>query len=457
MVATFGTAKPCVANGSCKNLDELQAIMRQSRNPEELRQAWLAWHDATTPMRATFGEYVRLANEAAKDFGAEDYGRYAKQDYDSTSFERDIDAVWLQLRPLYEQLHCYARTKLRGKYGDVVPAHGPIPAHLLGDMWAQNWSALGDVLGLKGSPPSERTNLEQKEIVRAAESYFTSMGFDPLPASFWERSKFVNPTGAKMVCHVSAWDVGLRGDLRLRGCLGTSIADVVKAHHEVTHLFYYQSYGSLPHLLQDGPNEAFHEGVATAIELGMTPAYLREIGATTNAPGDAADTLLRRALDDVAFMPFGLVVDKWRWNVLGGEIPPSRYNASWWSLREQYQGVVPPAPRGEATFDPGAKYHVAADITYIRYFVARILSFQIHRALCRASGQNDVATCSLRKSKQAGEKLRAAMSLGASKPPSEVLTALGAQPRLDASAMLDFYKPLRVRLDKELTGQRCGW
>jgi peptidyl-dipeptidase A len=456
MEETYGKAKPCIAPGACKFLDDLQAILRQSRNPEELRLAWVAWHDATTPLRAPFSEYVRLANEAAKDFGAEDYGRYAKQDYDSASFERDIDGVWRELRPLYEQLHCYARMKLRAKYGDIVPARGPIPAHLLGDMWAQNWSALGDVLGLKGAPSSERTSLEQKEIVRAAEGYFTSMGFDPLPASFWERSVFVK-SGRDMVCRVSAWDVGFRGDVRLRGCLGTTIADVVTAHHEMAHLYYYQSYVNLPVLLQAGPNEAFHEGLATAIELAMTPAYLREIGATTASSGDVAETLLRRALDDVAFMPFGLVVDKWRWNVLGGEIPPSRYNASWWALRQQYQGIAPPAARGEATFDPGAKYHIAADVTYIRYFVARILSFQIHRALCRASGQKEVATCSLRKSKEAGAKLRAAMSLGASKPSPEVLAALGAEPRLDASAMLEFYAPLRSRLEKELKGQTCGW
>ncbi len=459
MESSYGSAKACGAAGKCRDLAELQQVLKESRNLDELKAAWVGWHDTTTPIRALFGEYVRLSNEAARDFGAQDYGRYAKQSYDAVDFERDIDGVWRQLRPLYEQLHCYVRSKLHDKYGDAVPARGPIPAHVLGDMWAQNWSAIGDLLGLKGAAPAGPARLDANQIVRAAETYYTSMGFDPLPGSFWERSILTKPEGRSMICHASAWDVGLRGDLRLRACLSSTLANVVTAHHEMAHLYYFQSYGSLPILLQSGPDEAFHEGVAQAIELAMTPQYLHEIGASA-APAAgaevASDTLLRRALDDVAFLPFALSVDKWRWNVLGGEISPQRYNASWWALRRQYQGIAPPAPRGETSFDPGAKYHIAADVTYIRYFVARVLSFQVHRALCRAAGENP-ATCSLYKNKKAGEKLRAMLALGASKPSAMALAAVGAEPRLDASAMLEYYAPLRARLDKELKGQTCGW
>jgi peptidyl-dipeptidase A len=486
MTGAYGKGQYCPAAGTrltkaapapgdkspkCVHLDELESTIETSRNWDELTEAWKSWHAVGAPMREKFAEYVALANEGAKEIGYADVGAMWRSGYDmpAADFEADIERLWQDVRPLYEQLHCYVRARLRDKYGkDKVPAHAPIPAHLLGNMWAQEWEDVYDLVQPFRNEPSLDVTRKLKEkkydavkMVKLGESFFTSLGFDPLPKSFWERSLFVRPRDRDVVCHASAWDVAWDDDLRIKMCIEPTETDLITIHHELGHDFYYSRYYQLPTLFQQGANDGFHEGIGDTLALSVTPAYLKTLGLLDQVPTSEhakLNTLMKTALDKVAFLPFGLMIDKWRWDVFSGRIPKDKYNEGWWALRAAYQGVSPPLPRSEADFDPGAKFHVPASTPYIRYFLARIYQFQFHRALCKAAGYTGpLDECSIYGNKAAGSKLIAMLSLGASKPWPEALAVLGGETKADAGAMLEYFAPLAKWLAEANKGETCGW
>jgi peptidyl-dipeptidase A len=382
-------------------------------------------------------------------------------------FAREVDRLWAQVRPLYQSLHAYVRAKLREKYGEQVPADGPIPAHLLGNMWAQDWSNVYSLLAPAGADPGydltailKGKKPDAKEMVRYGERFFTSLGFDPLPKTFWERSLFTKPKDREVVCHASAWDIDNLEDLRIKMCIDITAEDFSTVHHELGHNFYQRAYNQKPVLFRDSANDGFHEAVGDTIALSITPEYLVKIGFLEKAPDLSKDVglLLSRALDKVAFLPFGLLIDQWRWKVFSGEISPESYNAAWWDLRRKYQGVAPAVARSEKDFDPGAKYHVPASVPYTRYFLADILQFQFHRALARAAGCfGPLHRCSIYGNKAAGEKLKAMLEVGASRPWPDALEALTGQRQMDATAILDYFAPLQKWLDEQNKGKRVGW
>jgi peptidyl-dipeptidase A len=466
-----GTYCPPRSKGKCLHLDELSKTLAKSRKYDELLEAWTGWHAIATPMRPKFAQYVALGNEGAKEIGFGDVGELWRAGYDMSpaDFYADVDRLWAEVKPLYDELHCYVRGQLQKTYGkDKVPDHAPIPAHLLGNMWAQDWGNLLDmVVPYKGEPTLdvskklESKKIEPKAMVKMGESFFTSLGFDPLPKTFWERSQFSRPQDREVICHASAWDVTYDGDLRVKMCLEPTEEDLVTIHHELGHDFYFQSYDKLPILFQQGANAGFHEAIGDTIALSVTPDYLKTIGlldATPKGDHGRINNLMKTALDKIAFLPFGLLIDKWRWDVFSGKTTPDHYNSSWWDLRQKYQGVAPPSPRDETTFDPGAKFHVAASSPYVIYFLARIYQFQFHRALCKAAGfTGPLDQCSIFGNKAAGEKLRAMLALGASKSWQEAMAAVGEPPKGDATAMLQYYAPLNAWLDEQTKGMSCGW
>ena len=383
-------------------------------------------------------------------------------------FARELDRLWEQVRPLYVSLHAYVRAKLREKYGEgVASADGPIPAHLLGNLWAQSWENIYPLAAPPDADPGfdltatlKAKKLDEREMVRYGERFFTSLGFEPLPATFWERSLFVKPRDREVVCHASAWDVDSAGDLRIKMCIDITGEDFGVVHHELGHNFYQRAYLKQPFLFRDSANDGFHEAAGDAVALSITPGYLVKIGFLEKAPDPSKDIglLLKRALEKVAFLPFGLVIDQWRWRVFSGEIAPEKYNETWWQLRRKYQGVAPVEARGEDQFDPGAKYHVAANVSYIRYFLAAVLQFQFHRALAREAGcREPLHRCSVYGSKEAGRKLIAMLELGQSRPWPEALRALTGESRMDATAMLDYFAPLKNWLDAQTRGKPAGW
>jgi peptidyl-dipeptidase A len=470
--STYGKGKYCspARGGECLDLTALERVLAESRDPAELLDLWRGWRTVSPPMREPYRRFVELANAGARELGFADLGELWRSGYDMPpgDFAREVDRLWQQVRPLYDALHCHVRARLAEKYGaDLVRPGEPIPAHLLGNMWSQSWDNVYDLVAPPGGDPGydltallRGAGVDAVEMVRYGERFFTSLGFDPLPDTFWQRSLFTKPKDREVVCHASAWDIDMVDDLRIKMCIDVNAEDFKTIHHELGHNFYQRAYNRQSPLHRASAHDGFHEGVGDTIALSITPEYLARIGLLDHVPGPEGDLglLMRMALEKVAFLPFGLVVDQFRWKVFSGEIDPAAYNAEWWKLRERYQGVRAPVPRSEADFDPGAKYHVPANTPYTRYFLAHILQFQFHRALCDAAGyEGPLHRCSIYDHREAGARLIQMLELGASRPWSEALEALTGERRMDATAIVDYFAPLQSWLDEQNRGRSCGW
>jgi peptidyl-dipeptidase A len=422
-------------------------------------------------MRPLYTRLVALGNEGAREIGFQDLGDLWRSGYDmpAAELEADVDRIWAEVKPLYDQLHCHVRARLQKVYGKaLVPDGKPIPAHLLGNMWAQDWLYLYPLVEpYPGAGTADvgaalkRQRYGPVKMAKLGEAFFSSLGFAPLPETFWERSMLTKPRDREVVCHASAWDVQMSGDLRIKMCVRPIEEDLVTIHHELGHDYYDRAYVGQPTLYQGSANDGFHEALGDTISLSVTPGYLKQVGLLAAAPDDeraVVNTQMRRALEGIAFLPFGRLVDQWRWDVFSGKTPPERYGEAWWALRVKFQGVDAPVARTEADFDPGAKYHVPANVPYLRYFLARIYQFQFHRALCRAAGfSGPLHACSIYRSKTAGERLAAMMSLGASRPWQDAMETLTGTRKADASAILEYFAPLRAWLERQNAGRACGW
>lgn len=473
MQSMYGAGEYCRASKDgkeCFSGDKIENLMSTSRNPEELKEFWVGWRKIALPMKPLYQRQVEIGNQGAQQLGYDNLSVFwrSKYDMDPDTFAADADAQWQKVKPFYDALHCHVRAKLNENYGDdVVPATGPIPAHLLGNQWAQQWGNIYDLvkpensdLGFDLDALVKEKVEDEKHMVRIAENFFTSLGFDPLPETFWERSMFVEPVDHKAVCHASAWDLDNQDDLRIKMCIDKTAEDFETIHHELGHNFYQRAYKHQPTLFQGSANDGFHEATGDTISLSVTPKYLVDLGWLQQEPSADGDIgyLMKMALDKIAFLPWGLLVDKWRWQVFNGEITPDDYNQGWWDLRLQYQGVVPPVERSEADFDPGAKYHIPGNTPYMRYFLAFIQQFQFHRALCETAGyEGPLHRCSIYGNKAAGEKLNAMLEMGASKPWPDAMEAITGQRELDASAIIDYFAPLKTWLDEQNEGRDCGW
>jgi peptidyl-dipeptidase A len=466
----YGKGKYCRKNGECLDITAIEKLMSSSRDPEELKEVWAGWHAIAPPMRQRYSRFAALSNQGAREIGFKDTGALWRSNYDMTpeEFSADLERLWNQVKPLYLSLHTFVRWKLAEKYGpSVVPPDGPIPAHLLGNPWAQEWENIYDLLGVQEDKGGvnvtellKKKNLDAKGMVKYGEGFYTSMGFAPLPPTFWERSLFTKPADRDVVCHASAWDVDNMDDLRVKMCIQVRGVDFVTIHHELGHNMYQRAYKDQPFMFRSGANDGFHEAIGDSIALAITPAYLHKVGLLESVPQASNDIpeLLKQALERVAFLPFGLMIDQWRWKVFSGEIAPADYNQAWWALRLKYQGVAPPVARSEADFDPGAKFHVAANVPYVRYFLAHILEFQFYRALCRESGyKGPLNRCTFYGSKEAGAKFNKMLAMGQSKPWPDALEALTGGRQVDASAILEYFAPLQKWLDEQNKGKTVGW
>jgi peptidyl-dipeptidase A len=469
--ADYGKGKWCrKTDGKCFDITALEEMMANDRNPQELLEIWEGWHQVGAPMRQRYARQAELANKGAKELGFADVGAMWRSNYDMPpdQFTAELERLWQQVRPFYLSLHAYVRSRLSKKYGaDVVPPNGMIPAHLLGNMWAQDWTHVYSLVapehqdrGYDLTALLKQHKVEPVGMVHYGENFFKSLGFAPLPKTFWERSLFTKPADRDVVCHASAWDIDGKDDLRVKVCLQTRDEDFVTIHHELGHNFYQRAYNKQPFLFRDGANDGFHEAIGDTIALSITPDYLHQVGLLENVPGTSGDTgyLLQKALEKVAFLPFGLLIDQWRWQVFSGQIKPTDYNRSWWELRAKYQGVAPPKARTEDNFDPGAKYHVPGNVPYTRYFLADILEFQFYRAMCREAGhQGPLYRCSFYNNKAAGQKFAKMLELGRSRPWSEALKALTGEDHMDAGALLEYFAPLKQWLDEQNKGVKLGW
>ena len=469
----YGKGKGTLS-GKPINGSDIEAAMGTSRNPAELKEMWSSWHDNVgKPIREDYVKLVTLANQGAKELGYADVGALWRSNYDMApeEFSALTEKLWQEVKPLYQDLHCYTRTRLNQKYGDAVqPATGPIRADLLGNMWAQEWGNIYDVVAPAGSGDVGydvtdllvKKNYDPIRMVKAGEGFFSSLGFEPLPATFWQRSQFVKPADREVVCHASAWDLDNVDDLRIKMCIKVNGDDFVTIHHELGHNYYQRAYNKQPMLYLDGANDGFHEAIGDTVALSMTPEYLVQIGLLDRAQVPSADKdlglLLRQAMDKVAFLPFGLLIDRWRWQTFSGEVQPAQYQKAWTDMRLQYQGIVPPVERGADAFDAGAKYHIPAVVPYTRYFLARVLQFQFYEAACRQAGwKGPLHRCSFYGNKAVGERLNAMLAMGASKPWPDALQAFTGSREISGKPMIRYFAPLTRWLKQQNMGKTCGW
>ncbi|MGC4029451.1 MAG: M2 family metallopeptidase [Steroidobacteraceae bacterium] len=473
--AAYGEGKYCVTRGGqeqCRNIDQLSETIATSRDYDELLEAWKGWHTISRPMRADYVRFVELANEGARELGYDDLGAMWRSGYDMppAQFEQEVERLWGQVKPLYDELHCYARAKLAKKYGeDKVPAGKPIPAHLFGNLWAQQWNRIyPDILqpypGASGSSVDAelaRQKYDPVRMTRLAESFYTSLGMPQLPATFWERSMLTRPRDREVVCHASAWQMDGAEDVRIKQCIVPNEKELATTYHELGHVYYDLAYKDQPFMFQNGAHDGFHEAIGDTVVLSMTPQYLQKIGLMGAArPSREAviNEQMKMAADKIAFLPFGKLIDQWRWQVFSGKVKPEDYNKAWWALREKYQGVAAPNARSEEDFDPGAKYHVPGNTPYTRYFLSFILQFQFHRALCEAAGfKGPLHECSVAGNSEAGKRFWAMLQAGASRPWPETLEKLTGTRQMDASAIIDYFQPLMGWLKEQNAGQQCGW
>jgi len=466
----YGKGKYCRSESECLAIGDLESILAHSRNPDELLEAWDGWHRISVPMKELYARQVELANEGAKDLGFDDLGVMWRSNYEMepSAFADQLDHTWNQIKPLYEALHCHVRGKLGERYGtELVPQDGLIPAHLLGNMWAQSWENIYDIVGPENADLGydltailEREGFDAIKMVKTGEGFFSSLGFDALPETFWERSLFVKPADRDVICHASAWNVDEKDDLRIKMCIKVNEEDFRTIHHELGHNYYQRAYNQESYLYRASANDGFHEAVGDTLSLSITPKYLVQIGLLESDPDASGDVglLLQQALAKVAFIPFSLVVDQWRWKVFAGEVGPDGYNPLWWELRQKYQGISAPNDRPADAFDAGAKYHVPGNTPYSRYFLAHILQFQFFKSLCELTGdEGPIHRCSIYGSKEAGEKLNVMLKAGRNQPWPETLEQMTGSRDLDATAMLDYFAPLKTWLDEQNAGRQCGW
>jgi peptidyl-dipeptidase A len=445
--------------------------MATSRKYDELLDAWTGWHNTSREMRNDYARIVVLANEGANEIGFKDTGVLWRAGYDmpADEFSKVATHLWEQVKPLYDELHCYTRSRLQKNYGvDKVPEGKPIPAHLLGNMWAQTWGEIYPLVepykgvnDLNVTAALKAQKYDEVKIAKQAESFYTSLGFPALPDSFWKRSLLKQPRDRDVQCHASAWQMDGSDDVRIKQCIEPNQEELYTTYHELGHVFYYLSYMKQPFLFQGGAHDGVHEAIGDTINLSMTPAYLHQVGLAGAAKQSKEATIngqMKVALDKIAFLPFGKMIDEWRWRVFSGEIKPADYNKSWWQIRQQYQGIAPAVERGEENFDPGAKYHIPANVPYTRYFLSFIVQFQFHKALCEAAGyKGPLHECSIFGSKEAGKRYQAMLAHGASQPWQNTLAELTGTREMDASAIIEYFTPLMGWLKEQNQGQKCGW
>ena len=473
--AMYGSGEYCYEDGNCYDLEAFEQIIDTSRNPDELLMAWSGWHEVGKPMKSMYMRMVEIGNEGSRDLGYSglDDLWFSKYDMPADQFLEVTDSVWEEVKPLYDALHCHVRSQLNEYYGDeIVPPEGSLPVHLTGNMWGQSWSNIYDLVYPQASQTKsvdvtkiiKDRNINETEMVEYAEDFFLSMGFEPLPDTFWERSLFIKPQDRSVVCHASAWNLdSANNDLRIKMCIEKNEEDFITIHHELGHIFYYQAYNHLPTLFQGGANDGFHEAFGDLLTLSITPDYLEKIGFVSEdeaklAKNDSIGLLMKQALEGVVVIPWALMLDKWRAGVFTGDITENELNKAWWDMRESYQGISPPNQRSEKYFDPGAKYHIPGNTPYTRYYLARIMQYQFHESLCNEIGfSGPLHECSIYGDKLAGEKIISTMAMGQSAPWQDAFEKLTGSRNISGKSVMNYYRPLKEWLDFQNKDRTCGW
>ncbi|XP_053436341.1 angiotensin-converting enzyme 2 [Nycticebus coucang] len=484
MSTIYSTGKVCKPNNpqECLLLEPgLEEIMANSRDYSERLWAWEGWRaEVGKQLRPLYEEYVDLKNEMARANNYEDYGDYWRADYDAEGEDgydynrsqliEDVEHIFTQIKPLYEHLHAYVRTKLMNTYPSHISPTGCLPAHLLGDMWGRFWTNLYSLaVPFEQKPNIDVTDAmvsqgwDAQRIFKEAENFFVTVGLPRMTQGFWQNSMLTEPEdGQKVVCHPTAWDLG-KGDFRIKMCTKVTMDDFLTAHHEMGHIQYDMAYAVQPFLLRSGANEGFHEAVGEIMSLSAaTPKHLQSIGLLPPDFQDDNETeinfLLKQALTIVGTLPFTYMLEKWRWMVFKGEIPKDQWMKKWWEMKQEIVGVVEPMPHDETYCDPASLFHVSNDYSFIRYYTRTIYQFQFQEALCQAAQhQGPLHKCDISNSIEAGQKLLNMMSLGKSEPWTLALENVVGTRNMNVSPLLTYFEPLFTWLKEQNRNSFVGW
>uniref|UniRef100_T1PCB8 Angiotensin-converting enzyme n=1 Tax=Musca domestica TaxID=7370 RepID=T1PCB8_MUSDO len=474
MESNFAKVRVCdYKNGEKCDLSldpEVEEIITKSRDPEELKHYWVQFYDkAGTPTRKSFERYIELNTKSAKLNNFTDGAEVWLDEYEDDTFEQQLEAIFEDIKPLYEQIHGYVRHRLNQFYGDeVVSKTGPLPMHLLGNMWAQQWSSIADIVSPFPNKPLVDVSDEMVaqgytplKMFEMGDGFFQSMGLKKLPQDFWDKSILEKPSdGRDLVCHASAWDFYLVDDVRIKQCTRVTQDQFFTVHHELGHIQYFLQYQHQPFVYRTGANPGFHEAVGDVLSLSVsTPKHLERVGLLKNYVSDEEariNQLFLTALDKIVFLPFAFTMDKYRWALFRGQVEKSDWNCAFWKLREEYSGIEPPVVRTEHDFDAPAKYHVSADVEYLRYLVSFIIQFQFYKSACITAGEYvpgnpayPLDNCDIYGSKEAGKLFENMLSLGASKPWPDALEAFNGERTMTGKAIAEYFEPLRVWLEAE--------
>ncbi|KAH9396896.1 hypothetical protein TYRP_003196 [Tyrophagus putrescentiae] len=477
MKKVYSTAR--ITAGGRPNLElepDLTEILANSSDEKLLREDYITYY--------TLGnKAARLNSLPGKDFRT--YDDLWMAEWETADMKAQVDKLMEETMPLYQKIHAYVRYHLKEKYGDgVMPADGTIPAHLLGNMWAQQWGNLLNIIPEMNPNPEMKpidTKVNEKlqtwtvkKMFELSEKFFADLGMQKMTDTFWKKSILVKPTDRNLTCHASAWDFydASKTDFRIKQCTEKTMSDLVTVHHEMGHIQYYMNYVVQPPIYRRGANPGFHEAIGDLIALAVaTPQHLVKVDLLEPIPPADVEKInlnyqMKMALDKVAFLPFAYVMDKWRWDVFG-EVATTEtaMNRRWWEYRLQYQGLSPPVAdrkRNERDFDPGAKYHIPAGVEYVRYFASHVLQFQFYERMCKTVAgitEQNLYTCDFDGNKEAGAALMAMLAQGSSRSWPDILESFIGSRTMSLGSLNKYFKPLNDYLDKFIAdkGIKVGW
>uniref|UniRef100_A0A8C4RH50 Angiotensin-converting enzyme n=1 Tax=Erpetoichthys calabaricus TaxID=27687 RepID=A0A8C4RH50_ERPCA len=483
MSKIYSTGKVCRGE-SCLTLEPgLEDIMANSTDYDERLEVWEGWRrEVGKKMRPLYEEYIVLKNEASKLNGYKDYGDYWRGDYETEGdspygytrdqLREDVGKIYKEILPLYKQLHAYVRAMLSKAYPGHLNNRGGLPANLLGDMWGRFWTNLyGLSIPFIGKEDIDVTSAMDgkgwtyKDMFEAGETFFESVGLFNMTEEFWNNSMLEKPNDREVVCHPTAWDMGNGKDFRIKMCTKVNMDDFLTVHHEMGHIEYDMAYAHQPFLFRNGANEGFHEAVGEIMSLSAaTPKHLKSLDLlSANFVEDYEidiNFLMKQALTIVSTLPFTYMLEEWRWQVFEGKIPRDRWMKTWWEMKRNLVGVAEPVPHDETYCDPPTLFHVSNDYSFIRYFTRTIYQFQFQKALCEeANHSGPLYKCDITNSTAAGLKLKNMLELGKSKPWTEALQRITGETRMNATALLDYFRPLEdwLKKDNELNNRYVGW
>jgi peptidyl-dipeptidase A len=432
--------------------NEVDRVLRESANESVRLAAWEGSKEVGKGLKQGLANLVRLRNASVQALGYKDYFEYQVSDYGMTVREMMelMRRFARELRPLYRELHTWARHELARRYGKPVPEE--LPAHWLPNRWGQSWSELVSVAGLDLNPVLKAK--EPEWLIRQAEEFYKSLGFAALPASFWEKSTLYplpKDSPFKKNNHASAWHIDLERDVRCLMSVEPNADWWETTHHELGHIYYYLEYArpEVPPLLREGANRAFHEAVGSLLGMAsMQKPFLQGRGlVAADARTDEVQALLKEALDHVVFIPFSTgTMTHFEHDLYVEGLPIGEYNARWWRYVREFQGIEPPSPRGEEYCDAASKTHINDDAAqYYDYAISYIVLHQLHRHIAKRILRQDPRHTDYFGRREVGEFLRGVLRLGATRDWREVMReAIGEE--VSARAMLEYFDPLLAHL-----------